>query len=128
MKTIKLSLLVGLVFLAGLVAGVVGTRIAVRRWINSAIQQPQVVQTAVEGRLKKQLRLDARQQAQVRQILTGTRSRLRELRQEYRPQIAEVTSNANAQITALLTPAQRERYEKLKEQNRTILRPLEPER
>jgi Spy/CpxP family protein refolding chaperone len=125
MKTFRLLLLVGLVFLAGAVAGVVGTRIAVRHWVHSAIQRPQMVQTDIERRLKWRLQLDANQQAQVHQILTDARGQLRELRQEYHPQVAEVVSNADAQITALLTPAQRERFEKLKQRNRAFLRPME---
>jgi Spy/CpxP family protein refolding chaperone len=128
MKTFRLLLLVGLVFLAGVAAGVVGTRIAVRHWVHSAILRPQMVQMDIERRLKWRLQLDANQQAQVHQILTDAHGQLRELRQEYRPQVAEVVSNADAKISALLTPAQRERFEKMKERNRAILRPIEPGR
>jgi Spy/CpxP family protein refolding chaperone len=128
MKTFKLLLLVGLVFLAGLVAGVVGTRIAIRHWMSSAIQRPQLVQTLIERRLKWQLRLDANQQAQVHQILTDARVQLRELRLEYRPQAVVIVSNADARISALLTPAQEERFEKMKQRNRAFLQPPGPER
>jgi len=126
MKTFKLLLLVGLVFLAGVVAGVVGTRIAVRHWVHSAISRPQMVQTAIERRLQWQLQLDAGQQAQVHQILTDARRQLKELRQEYRPQVVEIVSNADAKISALLTPAQQERFEQMKQRNRAFLRPVEP--
>ena len=128
MKTFKLLLLVGLVFLAGVVAGVVGTRIALRHWMRSAILRPQMVETFIERRLKWQLQLNADQQAQVHQILADARGQLRELRQEYRPQVVEVVSNADAEISALLTPAQRERFEKMKQRNRAFLRPEEPGR
>ncbi len=125
MKTFKLLLLVGLVFLAGVVAGVVGTRIAIRHWVRSAIQRPQMVQTLVERRLKWQLRLDANQQAQVHQILTGARGQLKGLRQEYRPQVVLIVSNADVEISALLTPAQQERFEKMKRESREFLQPVE---
>ncbi|HXR05656.1 MAG TPA: periplasmic heavy metal sensor [Verrucomicrobiae bacterium] len=126
MKTFKILLLVGLVFLAGVVAGVVGTRIAIRHWVRSAIQRPQMVQTLIERRLNRQLRLDANQQAQVHQILTGARGQLRELRQEYRPQVVLIVSNADVEISALLTPAQQRRFEKMKLENRAFLQPAEP--
>jgi hypothetical protein len=126
MKTFKILLLVGLVFLAGVVAGVVGTRIAIRHWVHSAIQRPQIVQTLIERRLNRQLRLDANQQAQVHQILTGARGQLRELRQEYRPQVVLIVSNADVEISALLTPAQQRRFEKMKLENRAFLQPAEP--
>jgi Spy/CpxP family protein refolding chaperone len=128
MKTFKLLLLVGLVFLAGVVAGVVGTRIAIRHWVRSAIRQPQMVQTLIEHRLKWQLRLDASQQAQVHQILADARGQLKELRQEYRPQAIAIVSNADAKISTLLTPAQQEQFEKMKQKNRAFLQPLAPGR
>ena len=128
MKTFKLLLLVGLIFLAGVVAGVVGTRIAIRHWVRSAIQRPQMVQTLVERRLKWQLRLDANQQAQVHQILTDARGRLRGLRQEYRPQVVLIVSNADEEISALLTSAQQKRFEKMKREDRAFLQPAEPGR
>jgi len=127
MKTVKLLLLVGLVFLAGAATGVVGTRIAIRHWVRSAIDRPQMVQTLIERRLQRRLQLDANQQAQVHQILTDTRGRLKSLRQDYRPQFVLVVSNADAEISALLTPAQQQRFEKMKRENRTFLQPAEQE-
>lgn len=125
MKTFKILLLVGLVFLAGVVAGVVGTRIAIRHWVRSAIQRPQMVQTLIERRLNRQLRLDANQQEQVHQILTDAREQLKGLRQEYRPQVVLIVSNADVEISALLTPAQQRRFEKVKRENRAFLHPAE---
>jgi len=127
MKTFKLLLLVGLVFLAGAVAGVVGTRIAIRHWMRSALQRPQMVQMLIEHRLKRQLRLDTNQQAQVHQILTDARGQFRGLRQEYRPQVVLIVSNADAEISALLTPAQQEQFEKMKQRNHSLLQPVQPE-
>jgi len=127
MKMFKLLLLVGLVFLAGAVAGVVGTRIAIRHWMRTAIQQPQLVQTFVERRLKRQLHLDVNQQAQVHQILTDARGQLKGLRQEYRPQVVLIVSNADAEISALLTPAQQAQFEKMKQRNRSLLQPGPPD-
>ena len=128
MKTFKLLLLVGLVFLAGVAAGVVGTRVAIRHWVLSAIQRPQMVQTVIERRLQRRLRLDANQQAQVHQILTDARGQLKNLHQEYRPEFVLIVSNADAEISAVLTPAQQERFAKMKRENRAFLQPTEPDR
>jgi hypothetical protein len=128
MKTLKLLLLVGLVFLAGVVAGVVGTRVAIRHWMRSAIQRPQMVQALVEHRLQWRLQLDADQQAQVHQILSDAHNQLKELRQEYHPQAVVIISNADAKISALLTPAQQKRFEKMKQRNKVFLLPMEPGR
>ena len=125
MKTFKLLLLVGLVFIAGVVAGVVGTRIAIRHWMRLAIDRPQMVQRLIERRLDRQLRLDANQRTRVHQILTDTRGQLKGLRQEYRPQVVLIVSNADVEISTLLTPAQQQRFEKMKQNNREFLQPVE---
>jgi Spy/CpxP family protein refolding chaperone len=126
MKTFKLLLLVTLVFLAGVTAGVVGTRIAIRHWVNTAIQRPQNVQLFLERNLRWQLGLDARQRVQVHQILTDARGQLRELRQQYRPQVTAVVTNTEAQISAILTPEQQMRFEQMQQENRRFFQPPQP--
>jgi Spy/CpxP family protein refolding chaperone len=128
MKTLKLSLLVALVFLAGVAAGVVGTRIAIRHWVSSAIQRPEKVQMLIERNLRWRLRLDASQQAQVHRILTDTRGQLRELRQEYRPQLVAIVTNAEAQIFTILTPEQQARFERMQRENRRLFQAPEQNR
>jgi hypothetical protein len=128
MKAFKLSLLIALVFLAGVMAGVVGTRIAIRHWVNTAIQRPQNFQMLLERNLRWRLHLDARQRVEVHRILTDTRIQLRDLRQGYRPQVVAVLTNTEAQIAAVLTPEQEARFEKMQQENRRFFPPPEPER
>ena len=128
MKAFKLSLLVALVFLAGVAAGVVGTRIAIRHWVNTAIQRPENFQMLLERNLRWQLRLDARQRVEVHRILTDTRVQLRDLRKEYRPQVVAVLTNTEAQISAVLTPEQEAQFERMQQENRRFFPPPEPER
>ena len=101
-----------LVFLAGVAAGVVGTRLVIRHWVNTAIQRPENFQMLLERNLRWQLRLDARQRVEVHRILTDARVQLRDLRQEYRPQVVAVLTNTEAQISAILTPEQQARFER----------------
>ncbi|HXR48021.1 MAG TPA: hypothetical protein VN784_11340 [Candidatus Limnocylindrales bacterium] len=128
MKAFKLSLLLALVFLAGVMAGVVGTRIAIRHWVNTAIQRPQNFQMLLERNLRWRLHLDAHQRVEVHRILTDTRIQLRDLRQEYRPQVVAVLTNTEAQISAILTPEQEARFEKMQQENPRFFPPPEPER
>jgi Spy/CpxP family protein refolding chaperone len=120
MKTFKLWLLVALVFLAGVVAGVVGTRIVVRRAVRAAILHPEQVQTVLERNLTRKLRLDHGQQVKLHEILTDAHGQLQGLRREYRPQLVAIVSNADQQITAILTPEQQARFEKLKRGNHPL--------
>ncbi|HUA37610.1 MAG TPA: hypothetical protein VMA35_04330 [Candidatus Sulfopaludibacter sp.] len=126
MKIFKLSLLLALVFLAGVAAGVVGTRIAIRHWVTIAVQRPQNFQMLLERNLRWQLHLDARQRVEVHRILTNTRVQLRDLRQEYRPQVVTVITNTEAQISAILTPEQEARFERMQQENRRFFPPPEP--
>jgi len=127
MKAFKLSLLLALVFLAGVMAGVVGTRMAIRHWVNTAIQRPQNFQMLLERNLRWRLHLDARQRVEVHRILTDTRIQLRDLRQEYRPQVVAVLTNTESQISTILTPEQEARFEKMQQENRRFFPQPEPE-
>src|SRR5271170_3178438 len=103
MKTFKLSLVLALVFLAGMVVGVVGTRAVVRHVVQQAILHPERIQVFIERRLTRQLRLDNGQQIKLHEVLSGSQTQLKDLRREYAPQISTVISNADQQITAILT-------------------------
>jgi hypothetical protein len=127
MKNWKSILLLALVFVAGAAVGVVGTRAAVRRFVEQVITQPEKFQAFVERDLSRKLRLDEGQRVKLHGILSDTRGQLKGLRQQYRPQAGLVISNADAQITALLTPAQQARYEKFKESNHPVWRVLRQE-
>ena len=128
MKALKLSLLVALIFLAGVATGVVGTRIAIRHWVSSAIQRPEKVQMLLERNLRWRLHLDPRQRVEVHRILTETRGQLWGLRQEYRPQYVAIITNTEAQISAILTPEQQARFKRMQRENRRYLQPLQPDR
>jgi hypothetical protein len=128
MKAFKLSLLIALVFLAGVAAGVVGTRIAIRHWVDSAIQRPEKVQMLLERNLRWRLHLDARQRVQVHRILTGARGQLWDLRREYRPQFIAIVTNTEAQISATLTPEQQARFERMQRENERFLQPPQQSR
>lgn len=122
MKMLKAWLLLTLVFLVGVVFGVAGTRLAIRHAAREAVLHPARAQLLIEKRLTRRLRLDADQQLKLDGILTDARSQLAALRQQYRPPVALVFSNANAQISAMLTLEQRLKYEKLREENAPIVR------
>ena len=56
MKTFKLIVLIGLIFCAGFLAGIVTTRIAVRHFIQRAIAQPELVRERIERGLDRRYR------------------------------------------------------------------------
>jgi hypothetical protein len=121
MKTFKSLMLVSLVFLAGVAVGVVGTRIVVRRAVGEAIAHPETIPNRIERNLALRLRLDGDQRAKLHEIMSDTHGQLKDLRREFRPRMILVLSNANGEITALLTPEQLARFEKWKAENRPFL-------
>ena len=124
MKNWKSILLLALVFFAGLAVGVVGTRVVVGRVVQQAIAHPERVQSMMERNLTRRLRLDNDQQVKLHDILTDARGQLTTLRKEVQPQAAEVITDADKKISALLTPDQQARYDKFKERNWPALRAL----
>lgn len=121
MKTFKLIFVLALVFFAGAITGVVATRAVVRHVVREAMTNPDRIQTLIERRLAWRLRLDGPQRAKLHEILSGTHQQLVDLRQQYRPQFVSILTNADSQISAILTPAQEERYDQLKAENRSFL-------
>ena len=124
MKHWKSIGLLALVFFAGIFVGVVATRAVVRHVVQQAIAHPEKAQLLMERNLTRKLRLDDGQQTKLHQILLDTRNELRGLRQELQPQAAVVLRRSDEKISALLTPEQQARYEKLKTAERPLLQAL----
>jgi hypothetical protein len=70
--------------------------------------------------MQHQLRLNADQSAKVDQILEHTQDDLRGLRTDFAPRFHTIMGNAQSQISEVLTPEQRERFQKFREENRYL--------
>jgi len=122
MKNFKPILLLVLVFIAGVVIGAVANRSLVRHAVRQSIIHPDMVQTAFEERVDHRLRLDNDQQAKLHDIFATAHLRIREIQLQIRPQMAQVSSNIDLQISAMLTADQLRRYQELKTENGPLLR------
>ena len=122
MKQLKPWLLIALVFLAGFAGGVVATRIAVRHFVLQVVRDPDFMRDRIEHRISVRLHLDAKQRIRVHEILSNTQSELKGLRGEFQPRFHAILNQAQSQIAAELTPAQRERLEGLERENRVWIR------
>src|SRR5215475_840663 len=111
MKTLKVWLVLLLVFLAGFAGGVVATRIVVRKIVQTAIRHPELVRHRIELSLDRRLRLDPQQREQVGQILAETQDRLKALRKEFQPQFADIMQETRGKISAVLTPEQQQKFD-----------------
>jgi hypothetical protein len=132
MNAWKPALAVLLVFVAGLLAGVEGTRIIEQWHERQDAAHPQAVNqrltAAAELQLARRLNLGPVQRPRVRQILLEMQAQLKFINQETQPRRAQVVSNAAAQIELILGPAQKRQFEILKQENRNLApqKPLPP--
>jgi len=126
MKKLKPWLVILLVFVAGFAAGVVVTRAVVRRTVQTALTNPDRVRELIERRLAARMKLEAAQREKVHAALAESQRELRELRQEVAPRFRGILSNTEAQIAVVLTPEQRERFAKFKEENQRLWQVLPP--
>ncbi|MFI5356505.1 MAG: hypothetical protein ACHQ4G_04140 [Opitutales bacterium] len=118
MKRLKLILLLVLVFIAGIFAGVAGTRVAVRHFIRQALHDPDFLRRRAEKDLTRKLKLDAAQQATVQQALLGVQEAFQTAAAVARPHLREALLKANGEIEAVLTPEQKEHYRRIQIENR----------
>ncbi len=105
-----------LVFVAGALFGVVADRLYQRS--ARAASSPQDYRERYIARLQRELVLTPEQVTQVTAILDETGQRFRELREKVGPEFEAIRKAQRERITALLTPAQRPRYEKILEEHR----------
>lgn len=124
MKQLKPWLVLVLVFATGVAVGAVGTRLAVRQFVRTAIAHPDALRDRIERELIRRLDLSAEQQPRVRAALTRAHARVQALRAEYQPRLREILDDAGAEISATLTPEQRERFERFRATHR--VGPLKP--
>jgi len=120
MKTLKLIVLIALIFTAGFAAGVVTTRLVVRHFIQRAIAQPDFARNYLERALDRRLRLDAAQQRQAHEILLDAHAQIRTLRGQFQPEFSGILSNTQARISAILTPEQQQSFERYRAEHREI--------
>jgi len=125
MKTLKVIGLLGLIFVAGFAGGVVATRVVVRRMVAEARAHPdltqQVVRTNFEQNLNRRLRLDPEQRQRVHEILKDSHDKLRDVREEFQPQLNAIALDARTNIFVLLKPEQQKRFEQFLIDNRQFL-------
>jgi hypothetical protein len=123
MKTFKVWLAIGLIFIAGFAAGSVATRTVTRRTIARILSNPNQLHLLVERRLARRLQLDAEQRQKVDTILAGTQNEVKSLRLQFAPHFQGIMSNAQTQISAILTPRQQAQFDRLREENQALLGP-----
>lgn len=110
-----------LVMILGFVSGVASTIL----WIRYA-RSPDRIAAAITRQLTRELDLNPRQQAVLRDAVAGARQDLLVLRQEMRPRVEEILKKSRKRIESSLNEDQKQRLDRyIKERERTRLRFLQ---
>ena len=123
MKKLKPVLLLLLFFVSGVCVGVVGTRLAVRHFVRQAIARPDFLRQKIEANLTRRLGLNAGQQAKLQEILVQAQKNFKDLRAEYQPRNLAIFAGAQTSVAAILTPEQREKFEKIQAESKELWQP-----
>jgi hypothetical protein len=118
-KRVTIGLYVLAVFLSGMVVGAFAQRFYA---VKSVYTAPPPRNTPDEWRrkftdeMRTRLQLDDAQMAQLEGVLDHTRTRFREVREKYKPEMKAIHEEQIQNIRAMLNPAQQAEYAKILEE------------
>ena len=122
MKQIKPWIVIGLVFVAGIIVGVSATRLAVRKVIERVATNPDVLRERIERNLARELTLTPEQRPKVHEIVVRSRDEIQELRSEFQPRVGGILKRSEREIRDVLNDAQQQKFD-LMLKRRPILPP-----
>ncbi len=112
MKRLRGCLSVFAIFLFGVVCGVAITAGGIHEKVRDLVEGgPDKVSDAVVHRLKRDLKLDDRQQEMLQQIAVETRIKLSGIHRQTQPQIAQQLDAAAERVRGILTPEQTKKFD-----------------
>ncbi|MCH1506630.1 MAG: hypothetical protein L7V86_23845 [Verrucomicrobiales bacterium] len=116
----KLIIAFVVLFLTGVVTGVMGTRIVYRNKLAKALERPSILSERVETSLGN-LSLSPEQDQKIAQILTESREQRQNLRGEFRPRLWTILTETRRKIDSELTPEQRSQFRNAVRDNLPLL-------
>ena len=116
-----------LVFILGGLAGVFGTMCICRHRGDWMWGSPHAYGEAVVRRLDHELKLSPEQRKQVEVIVNDARADIKEIRKQAQPKIDAMFEQAVNKISAVLSPEQRVKFEKVVEQKKERMKSRQEE-
>ena len=111
-KKSKLITALVVLFLTGVITGIMGTRISYRNMLDKALEGTPILSERVEANLGK-LTLPLEQDQKIAQILKEFREQTQDLREEFRPRLLTILTDTRQRILAELTPEQQGEFRKI---------------
>lgn len=107
MKVFKISILLGLVFFAGVMVGAGGAHFAVRKVVEQASKKPELVRARLEMDFGRQLKLTAGQRPKVHEIMVRRFDDIQQLRSEFQPKLGLILTRSEQELREVLDERQR---------------------
>lgn len=113
MKKLKSILLLGLVFVAGIVVGAIGVRAGVKKFVDRVMNQPEKIQVAIERDLTRKLKLRQEQQLKLHEITTRSMEEMKGLRAEFQPRLMAIFTNSESEVRGILDEEQKVKFDRI---------------
>ena len=119
MKRWKIILRYGLVFMLGLVLGMVGSHLALKHRIARAMQNRPVAQRQMMMRhLTRKLQLTKPQQIEIKRIVNAQLKALSDVRERHQPEIQAIFQQAEDEMKPNLLPKQQQKLDQIMQRMR----------
>ena len=105
---LKLTIAFVLLFLTGVITGVMGTRIVFRNMLANVLESPFILER-IEANLSD-LSLSPEQDQKIAQIITASTEESQKLREEFQPRFWTILRETRRQIDSELTSEQRSQF------------------
>jgi len=105
---LKLTIAFVLLFLTGVITGVMGTRIVFRNMLANVLESPFILER-IEANLSD-LSLSPEQDQKIAQIITASTEESQKLREEFQPRFWTMLRETRRQIDSELTSEQRSQF------------------
>ncbi len=113
MKALKVSLVLGLVFAAGLAVGAVGVKFAVQQAVEQAARRPELARNRLEAELTRDLKLTPEQRPKVHEIFVRRHEEIAAVRKDSQPRLAAILKRSDRELRAVLDETQQEKFDRL---------------
>ncbi len=114
LSRLTIALYVGLIFASGVVLGVFGHSLyAVTTVVSKTTPRPEELRKKRLAEMQTRMKLTDEQFAKINSIYDETRARFHEVRERYKPELDALESAQRDKVRAVLSPEQRDEYEKM---------------
>ena len=113
MKTLKPWIVLGLVFATGVIVGVCGTRVAVQKIVEQAMNRPELVRDRMERELARDLSLTPEQRPRVHEIMLRSHEEIHALRRDVQPRLGLILRRSAREIRDVLNEEQRQKFDRI---------------